>query len=162
MLYAKTMFKLLEEGKRIINIDESWIDRMDFRNRSWRERGQLNTISSKNLSHNINMIAAIDTNGKVYLSLTQQNTDNDMMLTFLSRLALLLSQEDKEWRTETIWLLDNAPYHRSKLVQQHLRQLGMLIVLSGQYAYSAAPCELFFAYYKREHHNLEEKRITKT
>ena len=47
------------------------------------------------------------------------------MLMFLSRLANLLSQEDKDWRENTVWLLDNAPYHRSREVKEHLSQLGV-------------------------------------
>ena len=47
------------------------------------------------------------------------------MLMFLSRLANLLSQEDKDWRENTVWLLDNAPYHCSREVKEHLLQLGV-------------------------------------
>ena len=98
-------------------------------------------MSTKSLSHKVNMIAGIDTDGRLYLSLTQQNTDSDVMLMFLSRLANLLSQEDKDWRDDTYWLLDNAAYHRSKEVRQCLIKLGVKTILSGQYAYAEAPCE---------------------
>ena len=108
------------------------------------------------------MIAAIDTGGRLYLSLTQQNTDSDLVLAFISRLALLLLQEEKDWREHTYWLLDNAPYHRSKDVRKYLLSLGVKIVFSGQYAYSAAPCELFFAFFKLEHHNPNESKVRKT
>ena len=37
------------------------------------------------------MIAAVDTDGNLYLSLTQQNTDSEIMLMFMSRLANVLS-----------------------------------------------------------------------
>ena len=36
-------------------------------------------------------------------------------------------------------------------------KLGVKTILSGQYAYDAAPCELFFSYYKRE--NQDPNRI---
>ena len=36
MLYAKKMFELLEQGARIINIDETWLPHLDFRNKKWR------------------------------------------------------------------------------------------------------------------------------
>ena len=36
MLYAKKMLALLSEGKRIINIDESWLPCLDFRGKKWR------------------------------------------------------------------------------------------------------------------------------
>ena len=68
---------------------------------------------------------------------------------FLSRLASVLSAEDANWRENTVLLLDNAPYHRAKEVKQHLLKLGVKTILSGQYAYSAAVCESFFAYYKK-------------
>ena len=77
------------------------------------------------------MIAALDTDGRLYLSLTQFNTDSDVMLMFLSRLAHLLSQEDNNWREDTYLLLNNAPYHRSREVREHLLKLGVKVVLSG-------------------------------
>ena len=77
------------------------------------------------------MIAGVDTGGRLYLSLTQQNTDSDIILMFMSRLANVLSQEDKDWRNETYWLLDNAAYHRSKEVRECLIKLGVKVILSG-------------------------------
>ena len=70
-LYAKKMFSLLESGATILNIDETWLPHLDFRSRKWRARGEPNTMSTRSLSHRVNMIAAIDTNGRLYLSLTQ-------------------------------------------------------------------------------------------
>ena len=84
------------------------------------------------------------------------------MLMFLSRLANVLSQEDKDWRINTYLLLDNAAYHRSKEVRQCLLNLGVKTILSGQYAYHAAPCERFFAYYKREDQNPSRIKTGKT
>ena len=88
-------------------------------------------MSSKALSPKVNMIAAIDTDGRLYLSLTQFNTDGDVMLMFLSRLANVLSSEDKDWRENTYLLLDNAAYHRKKEVKDHLIKLGAKTILSG-------------------------------
>ena len=131
MLYAKKMFSLLQQGKRILNIDETWLPHLDFRNKKWRQRGEVNTVSTKALSPKVNMIAAIDTDGRLYLSLTQFNTDGDVMLMFLSRLANVLSSDDKYWRDNTYLLLDNAAYHRSKEVKEHLIKLGAKTILSG-------------------------------
>ena len=64
------MLPLLLEGKHIINIDESSIPFLDFRRAKWEPRGQKNTISIKDLSAKVNMIAALDTKGNVYASLT--------------------------------------------------------------------------------------------
>ena len=153
MLYAKKMLALLEQGARVINIDETWLPHLDFRNKKWRQRGEENSMSSKPLSHRVNIIAALDTNGRLYLSLTQFNTDSNVMLMFLSRLAKVLTEESKDWRSNTYFLLDNASYHRSKEVRQHLLNLGVRTILSGQYAYAAAPVELFFNYLKQGNFN---------
>ena len=162
MLYAKKMFELLSSGKRIINIDETWLPSMDYRSRGWCSRGQRNSVSMRDMSSRVNMIAALDTDGRLYLSLTQVNTDSDVMLMFLSRLALVLTKEDPEWRTNTVLVLDNAPYHRAKGVKEHLVKLGASVVLSGPYSYAAAPCETFFSLYKRGNQNPANAKTSHT
>ena len=77
------------------------------------------------------MLAAIDTDGNLYMSLTQFNTDSDAMLMFMTHLFTTLTAESKDWRENTYWLLDNAPYHRSQEVRNHLLRLGVKVILSG-------------------------------
>ena len=68
--FAKMMLPLLSQGKRIINIDESSIPFLDFRHRKWGFKTEKNTLSRKDLTQKVNMIAAVDTQGKVYAALT--------------------------------------------------------------------------------------------
>ena len=143
------MMPILASGKRVVNIDETWLPSLDFRNHKWGVRGERNTIAQRELSQRVNMIAALDTEGAVYAALTQVNTDTDVMVSFLSRLATVMTREDKDWRTNTIWLLDGASYHKTPKVRITLRRLGVKYVISGPYSYSAAPVELFFSYFKR-------------
>ena len=63
MHYAKKMLELMKQGVRVIKIDETWLPHLDFRNKKWRLRGEQNTVSYKALSHRVNMIAALDTEG---------------------------------------------------------------------------------------------------
>ena len=93
MLYAQKMLELLGEGKRIINIDETWLPHLDFRSKKWRQRGERNTISARQLGHRVNMIAALDTDGNIYMSLTQFSTDSDVMLMFMTHLCTTLTSE---------------------------------------------------------------------
>ena len=44
------------------------------------------------------MLAAIDTDDNLYMSLTQFNTDSDAMLMFMTHLCTTLTKEDKDWR----------------------------------------------------------------
>ena len=59
------------------------------------------------------MIAALDTEGRVYFSLTHANTDSDVMLVFLSKLTESLDLEIPGWQQDTVVLLDGAKYHTS-------------------------------------------------
>ena len=61
--YAITLLSLLERGKRVINIDETWLNETSFIRRVWaKKRGhgnlQLNTVSPR-----LSLIAALDTDG---------------------------------------------------------------------------------------------------
>ena len=119
--FAKMMLPLLASGKRIINVDESSIPFLDFRRHKWCPVGQRNTISKKDLSPKVNLIAAIDTNGMAYAALTQINTDTDVMVSFLSRLATVLKIEDPNWLTNTVLLMDGAKYHTSSETRKMLK-----------------------------------------
>ena len=47
-------------------------------------------------------------------------------------------------------------------MREHLLNLGVKVILSGQYAYAAAPVEFFFNYYKQEQQNPEYHLTGKT
>ena len=55
----------------------------DFRNRKWRAYGSTNSLPKVQMQPRITMFAALDTNGEVYLSLIQSNTNNKVMEIFL-------------------------------------------------------------------------------
>ena len=44
-----------------------------------------------------------------------------------------------------MFLWDNAPYHTSAVTLQIISQLGLQVIFSGPYSYSAAPIETFFS-----------------
>ncbi len=67
---------------------------------------------------------------------------------YLSKLASLLTSENKDWRKNTVFLLDGASYHKSDETRTFLSSLGVKVILSAPYSYSSAPIELFFAYFK--------------
>ena len=92
--FAQKMLPILASRKRVINIDESSVPFLDFRHHKWGSRGIKNSLPRRDLTPKVNMIVAMDTQGKVYAALTQINTDSEVMISFLSRLATVLSKED--------------------------------------------------------------------
>ena len=45
-------------------------------------------------------------------------------------------------------MVDNAPYHRSKMVMEKYEQLKIPIMFMGPYQFKLAPVELMFCYIK--------------
>ena len=73
--YAMAMLSLLQNGTRILNIDETWVSSTNFTRMMWCPPQTTATMSAKPISYRISMIAALDTEGCIYYSLTQANTD---------------------------------------------------------------------------------------
>ena len=45
--FALRMLKLIQQGKRIINVDETWIAGLSFTYRKWKTPGTSNAVASK-------------------------------------------------------------------------------------------------------------------
>ena len=54
------------------------------------------------------MILGLDSNGNVYLCLTQVNTNEEIMNIYLRHLCEKLDREDAQWRDKMVIQLDNA------------------------------------------------------
>lgn len=120
-IYAKEVLRLLSEGKRLINIDETWLTETDFRRRKWRKRGTTNSLPVKAMNQRVSLIAAVDTDGEIILSLTQVNTDSDVLSMFLVHLARKLTKADPRWKENCFCILDGAAYHRSAETQTTMK-----------------------------------------
>ena len=67
--FALKFIELLQEGKTILNIDETWVGMADFRRMKWQPAGSTNSVAKLQVQPRISMITGIDSNGHVYLSL---------------------------------------------------------------------------------------------
>ena len=130
---------------------------MDFRRCSWTPKGRGSARPVRELPSRMTIIAAIDNLGNSYLAVSTANTDSDTFVTFLYYLAAALDQEDSNWRKSTAFLLDNASYHRSDDTRAAVKKLGLRVIFSGPYSYTAAPIETYFAQLKAG--NLNPDRI---
>ena len=71
------------------------------------------------------------------------------MSLFIQELVKKLDRERPNWRRDTIWFWDGASYHQSAETLKLLEHFKVPIMYLGPYSYSTAPCELFFAMFKR-------------
>ena len=67
---------------------------------------------------------------------------------FVAKLVSYLDVEDPEWRENTVLMVDNAPYHRSKAVRAQIQALCLPLLFLGPYHYKMAPIEHAFAFIK--------------
>lgn len=103
----------METGKRIINIDETWLNETNFTRKIWARRNGRGNMKLKTIQPRLSMISALDTDGKVWFTLTHSTTDGDVIALFLKHLISTLDQEEPGWQYTTVFLWDNAPYHSS-------------------------------------------------
>ena len=108
------MLPLLKSGRRVINIDESWLNETNFTRRMWCPSDGAGTVTQRTVIPRLALIAALDTEGRVYFTLTHANTDSNVMLVFLRHLMRQLDRESPNWAEETVFLFDGARYHTSE------------------------------------------------
>ena len=99
----------------------------------------------KQVQPRISLIAALDSSGKIWCSLTQANTDADVMTTFLRYLSRQLDLETPGWQENTTILVDNAAWHNNPVMMERMARMELPLIFSGPYSYSTAPIELVFS-----------------
>ena len=82
------------------------------------------------------------------MTLTQANSNSAIMELFLREYAKKLDKQRPDWRANSILLVDGASYHKSAATMKVMQELRMPVMFLGPYSYNAAPCELWFAWFK--------------
>ena len=73
----------------------------------------------------LSMIAALDTHGNVWFTLTHASTDSDIIALFFKHLVASLDSETPDWQDDTVFLWDNATYHASSETMNTIKRLGL-------------------------------------
>ena len=82
------MLELLHGGKRIINVDESWISETEYSRRMWCSPSYPSTLAGQLVMPRLALIAALDTDGHIWFSLTHATTDSEVINLFFSYLCM--------------------------------------------------------------------------
>ena len=91
--YALTLLRLMEHGKRVINIDETWLNETSFVRKVWAKKGGEGNLQLRAVAPRLSLIAALDTEGKVWFSLAHATTNSDVIALFLHKLVDALDSE---------------------------------------------------------------------
>ena len=153
--FAKTFLKIDLSHKKIINVDESWLNLTTFHYMSWAPRGRSNSMPIKQMRPRISIIAALDSTGSVLISLLQCNNNSETMEMFFTYMIRHLDNKQPGWRRDTVILLDNASYHSSTTMMEFFEEFQVPICYTGPHSYAASPIELLFAHLKQGELNPE-------
>ena len=111
--YGMAMIPILEKGMRVINIDESWLNGTTYIRRMWAPNKDTCSTVINTVTPRLSLLAAIDTEGQSWFSLTQATTDSDVLYIFFVHLIQILDLESPNWRESVVFLLDGARPHTS-------------------------------------------------
>jgi hypothetical protein len=148
--YAKRMLDLYQADKIVVNCDESWVGESDFRRMKWGPRHGTNSVRERVIAPRVTLIMAHDSNGELFMSFSQSNTDGPFFQLFLKHLVELFDAQRPSWRETHVILLDGANYHNQDDTLDQIVRLKIPVIFSGPYSYDAAACELAFGYLKSQ------------
>ena len=83
------------------------------------------------------------------------------MQLFFTDLILTLDAEDRNWRANTVLMMDNASYHDSKDVLELFKKQRVPVMYLGAYSYHMAPTEMVFAALKVQLLNEDQVQLGK-
>jgi hypothetical protein len=94
------------------------------------------------------MIAAVSSKGRVFFTINQGKTTSLTFLLFLSKLCKSLDTFDSRWRKNSLFLLDNASFHKSEKSIDGFKRMGVPIMFLGPYSFNMAAVEKLFSFVK--------------
>ena len=102
----------MTSGATIINIDESTLFQTDIRNKTWAPIGKKTYLTKSRRLLSANIVAATTSKGEFYFTLNQGRNNSYTLLLFFVRLIRHLNRFKGNWRANTVFMLDNASYHK--------------------------------------------------
>ena len=83
--FAKAL--LLTNKTRIVNIDETWFNETSFLRQCWVRRDGMSNATLHFVSPRLSMIAALDTEGRTWFTLSHATTDSNIITLFLHEIS---------------------------------------------------------------------------
>ena len=81
----------------------------------------------------MNIIAGISNNNDLFYTFNKGKTNSNTFLLFITKVCNYLSSVNLKWRDNTLFMIDNAGYHRSTYTIENLKQLQVPVFFLGPY-----------------------------
>ena len=116
ILFVVLLMDLINDSKRIVNIDESSLSRLTKTNYTWGIKGVPVVTKNVRFIGSLNIITAISTSGYSYSTILTETTNSKIFIQFLKQLVNNLKLNEKVKETEILIVMDNSQVHQSKIV----------------------------------------------
>ena len=103
----------MSAGINIINIDESTLYSTDNRKFSWGSKNKRLFLSRARRLFSASSISATTSKGEFYFTLSQGKNNSYTLLLFVIKLVRHLNMFKKDWRYNTVFMLDMPVITRS-------------------------------------------------
>ena len=138
------MLRLLLEGNKIFNCDESSFDRSIRENYSWLPTGVGGSIIRVPTSGKSNLILSVLPNG-AWIAVIQDGTIDSQAFSFYLAVLSRVMLNSKWYETNALKILiNNAPNHHSEFTQRTMRALNIETIYLPSYSPEIATVELWF------------------
>ena len=145
---AAKYIEFLSSGARIINIDETVLNKTFSRGKGLCFPKERLYLTGSERICEANLIAGVSSHGDAYLSLNVGPNNSLTIALYMVSLVKQLDSEDRHWRESTLIVLDNATYHKSHLLREIYSRLRIPVLFLGPYHFEMAPVENFFSFIK--------------
>ena len=81
----------------------------------------------------MNLIIGVASSGELFYTVNHGRTNQTTFIYFLCKLVRYLDSQDINWRSYTIFMIDNAPYHRSQNIMSKYMDMKLPIMFLGPY-----------------------------
>lgn len=140
LLFIKTIVRAICEKRNWIFCDESNIWLWNNHVRRWRKPKE-EIYFSQTQRQKWSLIAGIGDKGYLFYQLAKGNTNSKIFINFIKELTKDLNHKNI---IKPIIVLDNAKYHKSKIVKKYLKKNKINIIYNVPYASSFNAIELLF------------------
>jgi DeoR/GlpR family transcriptional regulator of sugar metabolism len=106
-LFAQKLIELINEGKTLLDIDETPFPTSDNRNMAWIEKSTTNKIEYRRSYPGKTIFAGVSTSGLAIAQILQGNNNTETFISFMTDVIQFLDDFDSNWRENWIIVLDN-------------------------------------------------------
>ena len=146
--FAKFILQKLNQKKKLVFYDETWFDKFNYIRYEWTDRGEPARGLEKPACPRITVVAAVDSDGNKYASITQSNSTRYTTQVYLFQLITLLEKEDNDFRDKTILVFDGATHHLTADVRALLQLMNVQYCVTSPFSPQLCPVETYNAFMK--------------